>query len=294
MKHHFMKIPGCSVIEHGLLARNTSFRIGGPARFLITVRSLRALHKVLEINHRIKLKVYVLGAGTNVLCSDKGYDGIIIRLRGYFTRVSRTGNVLYCGAGILLDRLLAYACAQGYGGAEYLAGIPGTVGGAIFCNAGAFGHAIGELVEQVKVITPQGKVLHINAGKIDFQYRSSGFSRQVIIIGAHLRFQRKKAVIIRKQIHEIQQYRREHQPRGYSAGSYFKNPRPHSAGKIIDECGLKGILVGQAIVSAKHANWIINKGGARALDVVKLAAIIKETVRKRTGIGLIEEVRRLK
>lgn len=294
MKHQLPSIPGCRIREFEPMARYTSFRIGGPARYFVSVYSVRALMRILKACQSTRMRVFVLGAGTNILCDDHGYPGIVLSLKGYFMHLTSEGDHYICGAAVKLNTLIATACSQGYGGAEFLTGIPGTLGGAIYCNAGAFGQAIGEIIEQVRVVTFHGKIKEISGDRIDFQYRHSGLPRGMIIISARICFTRKKISSIRKQLEQKKKYRQEHQPQGYSAGSYFKNPRPLSAGKIIDECGLKGASVGQAWVSTKHANWIINRGGATALDVLKLAAKIKRAVRKQTGIQLIEEVRRLK
>ena len=294
MKHQLHRITGCRVCEHESLAPYTSFRIGGPARYYVAVYSLRALTRVLEICQRTRLRVFVLGAGTNILCDDKGYPGIILALKGRFMCITSNGNHFECGAGVRLNTLLTTACSRGYGGAEFLSGIPGTIGGAIFCNAGAFGRAIGEITEQVRVLLFNGKIREIPGDQIDFQYRHSGLPRNMVIFSAVIRLTKKRIGSIRTQLAQKMKYREEHQPRGYSAGSYFKNPRPLSAGKLIDQCGLKGVSIGQAWISTKHANWIINRGGASATDVRKLATMIKKTVKKKTGIQLIEEVRRLR
>jgi UDP-N-acetylenolpyruvoylglucosamine reductase len=199
-----------------------------------------------------------------------------------------------CGGGVMLRTLLASACAQGYGGAEFLAGIPGTVGGAVYCNAGAFGQAIGDITDHVRILTSHGEIKSISGQHIPFSYRRSGLPRNTIVLSAVLQLKKKSVRKIRQQLRDIERYRREHQPQGFSAGSYFKNPRPLAAGKLIDDCGMKGMCVGEAVVSTRHANWIINKGRATAHDVVALASLVKRTVQKKTGVVLQEEVRRLK
>lgn len=294
MKRLFAAIPGCLVREHEPMARHTSFRIGGPARYLVIVRSVRALRQVVRVCRRARCRIAVLGAGTNVLCSDTGYNGVVLKLKGTFTRFTAKEERYTCGAGVLLDTLLASACARGHGGAEFLAGIPGTVGGAIYCNAGAFGQAISDVIERVTVLTGQGEIRDIPRQRILFGYRHSGLPRTAILLSAVLLFKKKTVRMIRHQVRAIEKYRREHQPQGFSAGSFFKNPRPLAAGRLIDECGMKGICVGEAMVSTQHANWIINKGRATAHDVVALASLVKRVVKKQKRIVLQEEVRRLK
>jgi UDP-N-acetylmuramate dehydrogenase len=294
MKNPFEAIAGCHIRENEPLSRHTSFRIGGPARYFVIVQSLRALIRVSKVSRTLHLPVFVLGAGTNVLCQDEGYQGVVVKLKGYFSRVTSHGNLFTCGAGAKLDKILANACAQGYGGGDFLAGIPGTVGGAIYCNAGAFGRAIGDITDRVKVLTSKQKARDLLAHQIEFEYRCSGLPKNTIILAVVLKFKESNRQTILRRLRDKKEYRKEHQPRGFSAGSFFKNPRPYAAGKIIDDCGMKGLCIGQAMVSTKHANWIINKGEATAQEVVMLASLIKKRVRERTGIVLKEEVRRLK
>ncbi|MBN2620031.1 UDP-N-acetylmuramate dehydrogenase, partial [candidate division WOR-3 bacterium] len=230
----------------------------------------------------------------NILCSDRGFNGVVLKLKGTFTRITEEKGIYTCGSGVMLRTLLASAGAQGHGGAEFLAGIPGTIGGAVYCNAGAFGHAIGDITDRVTLLTRQGEIKDIQGKRIPFRYRRSGLPRSVIVLSAVLQFQKKSVRKIRQQLRDIEKYRRERQPQGFSAGSYFKNPRPRAAGKLIDDCGMKGMCVGEAVVSTRHANWIINRGQATARDVIALASLIKRTVRRHTGVVLQEEVRRLK
>ncbi|KPJ72408.1 hypothetical protein AMJ52_06410 [candidate division TA06 bacterium DG_78] len=291
MRDPFRMITGITILKNESLSRHTSFHIGGDTDYFIRVYSKKALMKVLEVIKRRRFKYFIIGTGTNLLVSDRGFHGVVIRLDGIFKKIRRNDQCFLCGAGVLVDCLLKYAMELGYGGAEFLAGIPGTVGGAIRGNAGAFGHSIADITESIRIITERGIEKNMVKEEIGFTYRTSRIQNNAIIVSVLLRLRKKKRREIMKTINKNLLYRRQRHPSGYSAGSFFKNPPGCSAGKLIEECGLKGLRVGNAEVSRRHANYIINCGQARASDVMKLAAKVKKIIREKKGIVLKEEVK---
>jgi UDP-N-acetylmuramate dehydrogenase len=291
MKDLFGKIPGIKVLKDELMAKHTSFYIGGNADYFVKVYSKRALKRILHVIKKRRLNYLVIGAGTNLLVSNKGFRGVFIRLDGSFKTIRKNDIHFYCGAGSLLEDLLKNTSKSGYGGVEFLAGIPGTVGGAIRGNAGAFGHSVADITEKIIVINKDVEEKEIDKQNIGFAYRTSRIKNGTIIISATIKLVKKKKKEIIKTIKRNLRYRMQRHPTGYSAGSFFKNPPGCSAGKLIEECGLKGLRVGDAEVSRKHANYIINLGQARASDVITLARKIKRIVRNKKDIILKEEVK---
>ncbi|MCX7994601.1 MAG: UDP-N-acetylmuramate dehydrogenase [candidate division WOR-3 bacterium] len=294
MRTLFNGIKGLKVFKNEPLSAYTSLRIGGRARYLIKVYDEQALWEAMEIIKRRHLNYLVLGKGTNILFPDRGFDGVVIKLHGTFQRIEQKYNIFSCGGGVLIKDFVKQAQNSGYGGVEFLVGIPGTIGGAVKGNAGAFGKAISDVLTSVTIIGPDLRIRKIKRNEINFDYRKSDISDEEIIINAEFKLKKIKKQIIENKINEYLKIRREKQPRGFSAGSFFKNPRPLSAGRLIDECGLKGLRVGDAMVSKKHANFIINLGRARARDVLRLVKIIQNKVKALKGIELEPEVRIVK
>jgi UDP-N-acetylmuramate dehydrogenase len=287
----FYRLKGIQVSGSVAMARYTSFRIGGPADYLVRVSSRRALKEVIRIVRRSDIPYFVIGAGTNVLIRDRGFRGAVIKLTGSLKSVRSEGGLFRCGGAVLLNDLVTKALRLGYGGAEFLYGIPGTVAGAVKGNAGAWGRSISEIVRQIQVLDRQGRNQTWDRTEIGFGYRRSGIRDGVIITDVEFQLFRRPKAAIRREIEHNLKARQARQPRGFSAGSFFKNPVRFPAGKLIEECGLKGYRLGDAIVSEQHANFIINLGRARASDVLALVRVIKERVRKAKGVALEEEVR---
>lgn len=290
----FKTLAGIRVYFEEPMARHTTFHVGGNARYFIKVFSLRALKSVLDIAKRRRMSHYVIGAGSNILVSDKGYRGVIIKLYGIFRTIKKNDGIFSCGSGLWIDSLLKKARVYSYGGAEFLAGIPGTIGGAIRGNAGAFGMSMADIVNGITMLTEQGIIRELDNREIGFAYRNTNITNGNIILSAQIKLKRCRRKDITARIRRNLEYRNKIQPKGFSAGSYFKNIKPYVAGKLIDGCGLKGLRVGDAEVSSKHANFIINRGKARASDVLELAELIKEKVKEKKGIMLQEEVKLLK
>ncbi|MDD5440289.1 MAG: UDP-N-acetylmuramate--L-alanine ligase [Candidatus Omnitrophica bacterium] len=278
--------------EYEPLAGHTSFRIGGPARFWAEPEDEHDLRAILEFASAKRLRVMVLGAGSNVLFSDRGFPGIVVRLSGpLFNGIVIKGTSVSAGAGVPLQRLIKEACRAGLCGLEGLSGIPGTVGGAVYMNAG-YKITVGACVKKLRVMDKQGTVRILSRKDLTFGYRTSNLT-PYIVLGAELKLKKAVGRDIEKLCSELIRHKKENQPLGKpSAGCVFKNPEGSSlsAGKLIDECGLKGKQCGGAEVSRKHANFIINTGQATSRDVQRLKSMIKRTVRARKGVLLEEEL----
>lgn len=291
MKKNFKGIKGIKVMENEPLKRHTSFKIGGNAKFFIKVYNQKALLAVMKVIKKYKMKYLIIGEGTNILFSDKGFNGVVIKLMGSFRKIKNSANVFLCGAGVSINSFLNKTMKMGYGGAEFLTGIPGSIGGAVKGNAGAFGHAISEIVERLIILDSQLMKKIIPQENIVFAYRYSNISKHTIIMAVELKMKKMPSRVIQSRMENYLKIRWEKQPDNYSAGSFFKNPLPLSAGKLIEECGLKGMRIGDAMVSEKHANFIINLGQANAKDVIRLMNIVKTRVRKMKKVSLEPEVR---
>lgn len=274
------------------LKDKTTFKIGGFAQYFIEPRDLTDLKFLVRVSKKEKLALLVLGAGSNLLIDDKEIKAIVIRLNEpFFKKISFKKNLMQAGSGLRLPRILGSIKKHSLSGLEFLAGIPGTVGGALVMNAGAWGASIGDLVEDVEVMDYNGRIKKIHKNNLKFGYRSSNFSRY-IILSATFKLERGKGYQIREKIKKYLQLRREAQDSAFpGAGSIFKNPKINSAGKLIDLCGLKGRRAGGAFISGKHANFILNKNKASFKDVLKLMSLINEKVKKKFKINLKPEIK---
>ncbi len=268
------------------LARHTTFRIGGPADLFITVRNIEGLLRALRFSRDNGLDWYLLGRGSNVLISDQGLRGAVIRLGGELARVEIEGNRLVCGAGATMDLIADTAEKAGLCGAEFLAGIPGTIGGGLRTNAGAFGSSLVDIVAGITGVDADGRRWRLERGEIHGGYRQPLIGELKVAVAVELELKPGRpepASVIREK-------RWVKHPKEPSAGSFFRNPPNEPAGRLIERCGLKGRQVGGARVSEKHGNFIVNVGGARCADVLELAEIVKANVEEQTGVVLTEEV----
>jgi len=280
------------------LARCTSFRIGGPADLLLAPTSVAMLAAALSTARRIGLPVTILGGGTNVLVSDRGVRGLVVRLGRAFDyrhwEPTDDGScaVVEAGAATRLSKLVAEAVQRGYGGIEFAAGIPGSVGGGALMNAGAFGGELGDAIACVSGVTLTGEVVDLVRSRLDFSYRKLALTDVLVITSARFRLARSSTAKLRSTVQTVQAKRRTKQPLGFpNAGSIFKNPAGEFAGRLIEQAGLKGTAGGNAQVSPDHANFIVNVGGARAQDVRDLMSLVQGAVWRRSGIWLEPEVR---
>ena len=274
------------------LKKHTSFRIGGPAEFFIEPKDLTDLKSVLKSLKKNKIPFLVIGSGSNILACDTGLEGVVVKLSSsFFKKIMVKGNYLEVASGVLLKELLNFAHQKALSGLEFLAGIPGTAGGALMMNAGAQGKNIGNLVAQVKVIDYNNHIRVLKPGDIKFSYRKSSLSKYVIL-SIKFRLVKGKRSCIRKEIGGYLDYRKKMQDYGYpSAGCVFKNPDGYSAGRLIDLCGLKGRKVGPACISNRHANFILNRGRAKASDILKLMSLAQDKVYRKFRIKLEPEIK---
>lgn len=270
----------------------TTFKIGGRAKYFVEPKDLDDLKLLFNLVKRYKIPILVIGAGSNILISDKGIDGIVLRLNSpYFKRLIVKDNRLEVGAGCLLNKVILKAKKEGLSGMEELVGIPGSIGGALAMNAGTRDKNIADLVENVTIMDYNGKIKTLDKKDIRFGYRSCGLSRY-IILNTCIRLVKKNKKEIQNRINNYLKYRKSQQDLSKaSAGCVFKNPPQGLAGKLIDLCGLKGKRIGGAAVSKRHANFIVNLGQAKAQDVIKLMALVKKEVKNRFKINLEPEIK---
>lgn len=273
------------------LARYTWYGIGGPAKYFVRPRNLEELQLASQRCAENQIPIHVLGLGANLLVSDAGVNAAVFRLdQDFFRHVKFDKNILEVGAGVDMQKLVLIACRNGLSGLECLAGIPGTVGGGIRMNAGGKFGDIGAVVTRVGVMDVSGLLFDRTKDDLIFDYRSTNISAK-FITHAQFELDEDDPERIMRKVKEIWMYKRNSQPLNTkNAGCVFKNPRGLSAGALIDQAGLKGMKVGHAEVSEKHANFIIAHSGASADDVLKLVKIIRERVFEKDGIHLESEV----
>jgi UDP-N-acetylmuramate dehydrogenase len=274
------------------LSRHVSFRIGGPADVLLLPRSLRDLEATVAWLYRAGEPFVVLGRGSNVLIADRGVRGIVVKTGRDQGGVSYDGERVHAECGVSLPQLSRRASERGLEGLEFAAGIPGSVGGAVVMNAGAHGHSMAEIVEEVRALTPDGEA-RWRAGDLAFRYRESRAQREPsVVLEASLVLRRADPAETVMRLDRWLRTRSESQPLGPpSSGCIFRNPDGDHAGRLIDAAGGKGMRVGNAIVSDRHANYILNTGGATAADVLALIDLVRSRVRERWGTELATEIK---
>lgn len=285
---------GCEVRYGEPMSRHTTFRIGGPADLFLSVPGEDALERVLAWAHRLEVRVLPIGNGSNALVRDEGIRGAVLSLEGDFKKLSLCGeNRVRCGAGVSLSEACGFARDRSLTGLEFAWGIPGAVGGAAFMNAGAYEHSLSEAVEKCEHVAPGGAPGTLSGEALGWGYRRSAYTENGDII-TFVTFALKKGdrSRISARMDELFERRKNRQPLDMpSAGSVFKRPAGHYAGTLIEQCGLKGCRVGGAMVSEKHAGFIVNAGGASCRDVLALIEKIQETVFGKTGVKLECEVK---
>ncbi len=287
-----MKFPNGILKKNFSLKNITSFKVGGKCDFYFIPDTLKDLQEILTEAHKNNIDYYILGNGSNVLFSDNGFKGIIINLKGFLNYIRIENSSLICGAGVFLNTVVDFAKDNNLSGLENLAGIPGTLGGAVIMNAGAFNSEIGEVVKEVKVLTSNGKIKIIPKEKIKFDYRSAKPLEKYIILNVALQLSKGDKKNIGKKIKDILNKREKKQPLKYpSAGSVFKRPENNYAGKLIEDSGLKGYKIGGAMISSKHSNFIINTGKARAQDIYDLIVFTQKKVYEKFKIKLKPEIK---
>ena len=270
---------------------HTSFKIGGAADIFISVRSASELSAVFKKCGELNIPRFVIGKGSNLLVSDLGIEGAVISLSS-LNGISVSGEEITCGAGAALSEVCRAALESSLTGLEFAYGIPGSIGGAVYMNAGAYGGEISGAVLSAECMTADGTLIKVNAEEMNLGYRKSVFKENgMTVIGAVLRLHKGDKKEIEEKMEDYISRRKSKQPLEYpSAGSFFKRPEGYFAGALIEKNGLKGTAVGGAQVSEKHAGFIINRGGATAADVIKLGQRVSDTVLAKDGVKLEREV----
>ena len=277
------------------MSRQTTVRTGGPADIYIEPASAEELKQVLAICKEEQLPYSILGNGSNLLVGDLGYRGVLVSFGKPFGQVTVEENFVRAGAGALLSYVARQALSASLTGFEFAAGIPGTIGGAVVMNAGAYGGELCQVLKEVTVLTPEGDVLTLPAEKLELGYRTSCIQKKgYIVLEAVLALQQGSPDEICAVMDDLAAKRREKQPLEYpSAGSTFKRPEGHFAGKLIQDAGLRGFTVGGAQVSEKHCGFVINRDHATSADILSLCRQVQEKVREQFGVELELEVKLL-
>lgn len=280
------------VFEYEPMDIHTSFRCGGSADLYLVPSNLAELFSVRELLLKEKLPHIIMGNGSNLLFLDGGYRGVVVKLGEGIDRVRFEGNMVFAEPGVGLAALSRQAMKEGRSGLEFACGIPGSLGGAVYMNAGAYGGSISDLVISVASLDSYGIMRDRRAAECEFGYRQSIFAKNgEMIVGVKLQLAEDLPSRIEERMRDLTEKRNAKQPVNMpSAGSFFKRPEGDFAGRLIEEAGLKGLRVGGAMVSPLHAGFIVNTGGATARDVVDLMTIVRETVAERSGIVLEPEV----
>lgn len=286
-------VPGLELRENEPMSRHTTFRVGGPAALMALPRCADEAIAAVRAAGELGITPLFVGNGSNLLVSDAGVCRFVIKTVDGLSAMYREGNCIYAESGVLLFRLAVLARDNGLTGLEFAHGIPGSVGGALTMNAGAYGGEMAQVVERVTCLTASGEVEELTGEACCFAYRHSAFGDgSRFLLGAKFRLAEGDRDTIKATMDDLASRRREKQPLEYpSAGSTFKRPEGYFAAALIDRCGLKGLTVGGAQVSEKHAGFVINRGGATCADIVELMAQVKRRVLDATGVELEPEVR---
>lgn len=273
------------------MSLHTSWRVGGPADYYLLPADTAELQEIVRFKNRTGLPLFVFGNGTNLLVRDGGIRGLVVQIGEPFNYIRREGKSLRAGSGTPMTCLAQAAAKEGLRGLGFAAGIPGSLGGALVMNAGAFGSYIGALVAEVSVIRPGGEPARLGPEDIVFGYRRSNLSGQGIIVEALLKLEEGDPEALKSEVERYLAERRRRHPSLPSAGSVFRNPPGRPAGRLIEAAGGKGLSMGTARVSEQHANFIVNTGGASARDIETLIKAVQRQVKDKFGVELQTEVR---
>ena len=281
-----------NVVMNEDMGKHTTFRTGGKAEYFITP-DMDTLPGVVEYLKREDYPYYIIGNGSNLLVKDSGYKGAIIRITTGFNHYHIDGNTITAGAGMMLAKLAAIACENGLKGLEFASGIPGTLGGAVTMNAGAYGGEMSQVLKYVKVMDSSGDIITLNRDELNLGYRHSIIMEQeMIVLEVCVCLEEGDAESIWETMNELAEKRKEKQPLEYpSAGSTFKRPEGYFAGKVIMDAGLRGRMHGGAQVSEKHCGFIVNRQNASATDIIELMEEVTRCVYEKYGVKLEPEVR---
>ena len=281
-----------NVLRDEPMSRHTTFRTGGPAEYLVSP-DMDGLPGVIAFCREQGIPLTVIGNGSNLLVGDKGISGVVVEIGRLMGEIRLEGNKITAQAGALLSAVSARAAAEGLSGLEFASGIPGSVGGAVIMNAGAYGGEMKDTLVAATVLTKEGEIVRLPAEELDLSYRHSNLpEKESIVLEAEFVLTEGDVDQIAATLAELKQQRTSKQPLEYpSAGSTFKRPEGHFAGKLIEDAGLKGYTIGGAQVSEKHCGFVINKGGATSEDVLILIRHIQDVVQEQFGVALETEVR---
>lgn len=288
-------VPEEDILENEPMSRHTTFRVGGKAACFIKICNTEQLKRLIPYFKAVEIPYFILGNGSNLLVGDHGYDGVILQLKEKFNRIETEGSLLRAQAGALLSQVAQCALEHSLAGFAFASGIPGTVGGGVMMNAGAYGGEMKQVVEEVTVLDENGEVLVLDNETMEFGYRTSIIkNRHFTVLEVTFRLKEGNREEIRREMDELSAKRREKQPLNFpSAGSTFKRPEGYFAGKLIMDAGLRGYSIGGAAVSEKHCGFVINKGNATAIDISEVIAEVQERVKDKFGVTLECEVIRL-
>lgn len=284
-----------NVLEGEPMASHTTFRIGGPADYFVIPRTAEALAAVLKLCRQESVPYFILGNGSNLLVGDRGFRGVVIQLYKNFDGIEISGTSVTARAGAMLIRTAKEAAKAGLTGLEFASGIPGTIGGAMVMNAGAYGGEMKDVVTRVTILTKDGEIKALTGEEMNFRYRGSVVEEEgAIVLEAVMELKKGDPADIAARMEKLSAQRKAKQPIEYpSAGSTFKRPEGYFAGKLIMDAGLRGYRVGGAMVSEKHCGFVINAGGATANDVIRLMKDVSDRVNEKFGVLLEPEVKRI-
>lgn len=293
MKNQLNHLLRGNVLEQESMARHTTFKTGGPAALMVFPQCEKELMECLWALQGKEQPYQIIGRGSNLLVSDKGFHGTIIKISDGFDHIDIDGERLYAQAGASLRSVALFAIENGLSGLEFAAGIPGTLGGGVVMNAGAYGGELKEFISSVRILNERGEIETVSNEEMQFGYRTSlAQKKKLVVLGAEFLLPRGNREESKRRVAELAVCRREKQPLEYpSAGSTFKRPPGQFAGALIEECGLKGLQIGGAQVSDKHAGFIINIGNATSADLYKLIKKVQAVVKEEKNVKLEPEVR---
>lgn len=285
-------VPEEDILSDEPMCKHTTFRVGGPAQCLVRISNPEQLRRLMPYLREVEIPYFILGNGSNLLVSDKGYEGVILQLGGNLNRIVVEGKRVRAGAGALMSQIARAALEHGLAGFEFASGIPGTVGGGAVMNAGAYGGEMKHVVTNVTVMNEAGEILELSNEGMEFGYRRSIIkNRPFVVLEVELELQEGNPEEIRAKMEDLAGRRREKQPLEFpSAGSTFKRPEGYFAGKLIMDAGLRGYSIGGARVSDKHCGFVINTGNATAADVAEVIQEVQERVKDKFGVTLEKEV----
>lgn len=277
------------------MKNHTTFKIGGPAQYYVTPESVTQIQEVVSLCRNMNIPLHVIGNGSNILVGDDGVDGVVLALFNTFSDYEIKDNVITAQAGMSLIKLAVIALREGLTGLEFASGIPGSVGGSVYMNAGAYDGQMKDVVTSVTVLDEAGNIRILGRDELDMGYRTSAVAKNnMIVLQVVIELKSGDKEQIKARMNQLSELRKQKQPLEYpSAGSTFKRPEGYFAGKLIADAGLKGYSIGGAAVSEKHAGFVVNMGGATAKDVVELTDYIKKRIMEQFGVTLELEVKRI-